>query len=86
MKLESKNLPKELQIVVDKTLSILGEVIKEEGGPQVYKTVEKIRQLMAEYRKDSAELKGQTLTKTFDLIQRQKPEYREPLLVTTAMG
>ena len=82
MKLESKNLPKELQVVVDKTLSILGEVIKEEGGPQVYKTVEKIRQLMAEYRKDSAELKGQTLTKTFDLIQRQKPEYREPLFLS----
>ena len=44
------SLSVELKSLVRNSVSLLGEVIKEEGGEELFNIVEEIRQLMIEYR------------------------------------
>jgi len=64
------SLPKELKHLVGKTLTLLGEVIKEEGGVKLYNRVELIRQNMTKYRSLSEKNKSDALDDLYQQIQR----------------
>jgi phosphoenolpyruvate carboxylase len=69
------NLPKELKVLVNKCVSLLGEVIFEEGGKDLYRSVESIRKEMVEYRKSSLVNKNKILNllyKRLNIFDKKK--------------
>lgn len=63
-----KHLPKELTSIVGKLVALLGDVIKEEGGTELFKTVEKVRVLMTKYRNASKADKEKLLNKVYKIL------------------
>ncbi len=63
-------LPQELKSLVRKTITLLGEVIKEEGGVKVYNQVEKIRKEMAIYRTSSDGAKNKSLDNLYSIMNK----------------
>jgi phosphoenolpyruvate carboxylase len=59
---QENSLAKELKKLVNKTITLLGEVILEEGGQKLFKSVETIRKDMVSYRRAS-------LVKRQDILQ-----------------
>jgi phosphoenolpyruvate carboxylase len=59
------NLPKELKLLVNKCIVLLGEVVAEEGGKTLFTTVEGIRKEMVSYRKSSAINKDKILNSLY---------------------
>lgn len=69
-----ETLPKALKELVKKTVSILGEVIKEEGGNTLYNQVEKIRKEMVDYRSFSQDKQYDSLQKLYRKLNSSKTE------------
>lgn len=82
MNQEIKHLPKELKNIVGKLVAILGDVIKEEGGKELYQKVEKIRVLMTDYRSASKEAKEKILQKTYKLLEKENNQVREQVALS----
>jgi len=75
MKKTVDHLPKELKVLVHKSVVVLGEVITEEGGKPLYKSVEAIRNEMVSYRKSSSSKKDEILCglyKKMKICDKQK--------------
>jgi phosphoenolpyruvate carboxylase len=62
------HLPKELKVLVNKCVVLLGEVIAEEGGKALYTSVENIRKEMVVYRKSSSTNRGKMLNSLFNKL------------------
>lgn len=56
-------LPKQLKDLVHKVVALLGDVVKEEGGKQLYNKIETIRKQMVEYRLVNQESQSEILRK-----------------------
>ena len=72
-----KSLPRDLKRLVGNTVALLGNVIEEEGGKSLYNSVEKIRKLMAEYRKASEAQRMDLLEQMFSLINKAPKNSQE---------
>lgn len=72
----SKQLPKELKTLVGKNLTLLGQVILEEGGQKLFKKVENIRQSMVKYRGSNNLHKEQLLESLYLDLKKQNKESR----------
>jgi len=72
MKTKKSGLPKQLTSLVNSTVALLGDVIKEEGGDKVFKTVDSIRKEMVEYRSVSDIQKDKILQKLFTRLDKQE--------------
>jgi phosphoenolpyruvate carboxylase len=71
MKTQKSGLPKQLTSLVNSTVAILGDVIKEEGGEKVFKTVDSIRKEMVEYRSVSVLQKDKILQKLYARLDKE---------------
>lgn len=67
-----RKLPLELKQLVHKSVSLLGEIIHEEGGADLFQTVEVIRLKMIEYRKASSAKKSEILNFLYEEISKSK--------------
>ena len=72
MKTEKNGLPKQFTSLVNCVVALLGDVIKEEGGEKVFKTVDSIRKEMVEYRSVSTLQKDKILQKLFTRLDKQE--------------
>lgn len=72
-------LPVELKDLVHKSVSLLGEVILEEGGQELFNTVEVIRLKMIEYRKSSTANKSRILDFLYEEILKCKKENKHAI-------
>lgn len=72
-------LPVELKDLVHKSVSLLGEVILEEGGEELFNTVEVIRLKMIEYRKSSTANKSRILDFLYEEILKCKKENKHAI-------
>lgn len=75
----SKNLPVELKHLVGDLVALLGDVIREDGGDQVYRHVESIRKSMILYRTASFEKRNTILEKTFKRLKVVRYEERHAI-------
>lgn len=75
-------LSKELKVVVGQTISLLGEVIKEEGGSALYSQVESIRQQMTSYRSLNEIEKTKVLDQLYKKIKGRNQK-QQHLLATS---
>ncbi len=73
------HLPPELKSLVRDCVSLLGEVIKEEGGKELYQEVETIRQQMIEYRGFSEEKRQKTLKEILNKLKKQKKKKKHQI-------
>ena len=65
-----KHLPKELKNLVNDVVTILGDVIREEGGEKSYRLVDEIREDMVRYRNFSAKEKSKLLSKLYAKLSK----------------
>jgi phosphoenolpyruvate carboxylase len=65
-----KGLPRELKNLVGRCVAILGDVIREEGGQNLFKQVESVRQKMTAYRGASSDEQYQILDQSFKQIEK----------------
>ena len=72
MKNEKIQLPSHLKKLVSKTVAILGEVIQEEAGDQVFRTVDSIRKKMVRYRSSSSKDKDKILNDLYRSLDKEK--------------
>ena len=73
-----EHLPKELKELVRNSVSLLGDVIKEEGGTKLFESVEKIRLLMIKYRKSKSDQKEKDLNELYEILEcRTKKQKHE---------
>jgi len=70
------SLPKDLKNLVNITVELLGEVIKEEAGDKNYKLVESIRLEMVKYRKMSQKSQQLILETLFNKLKSEKRDQR----------
>lgn len=64
-------LPSELKSLVRDSVALLGEVIKEEGGANLFKEVESIRLKMIEYRTMDNDSRQKELTRIFERLKKE---------------
>ncbi len=85
MKNKQKGLPKQLQNLVSQCLSLLGEVIKEEGGDKLYNQVESIRLKMIEYRKAGKKDQEKLLTSLYRTLEKAKSSHRHDIVTANTL-
>jgi phosphoenolpyruvate carboxylase len=73
------HLPLELKALVRDCVSILGDVIREEGGKELYQEVEKIRKKMIEYRQYDDEKKFQVNQKLLKLLKNNSKKQKHQI-------
>ncbi len=79
MEKKVKHLPKELKVLVNKVVALLGEVIKEEGGNALYHDVELIRAQMIKYRGASDTSKDKILSQVFNKLNKTDKESKHQI-------
>ncbi|MCY4524392.1 MAG: phosphoenolpyruvate carboxylase, partial [Halobacteriovoraceae bacterium] len=72
--MRSKKLPEKLKQLVNSTISLLGEVIKEQAGNDFYLRVEKIRAMMIKYRKQNDKGRYKALLELYKIIDKLSPK------------
>lgn len=80
-----KKLPKDLKDLVDKSITLLGEVIKEEGGVKLYNRVELIRKSMADYRSLSSSAKEASLDELYSQIKNFDGETQHKIVTSFSL-
>ena len=85
MKNKQKGLPKQLQNLVSQCLSLLGEVIKEEGGDKLYNQVESIRLKMIEYRKAGKKDQEKLLANLYRSLEKAKSSHRHDIVTANTL-
>lgn len=69
MKKSPENFPQDLKTLVNKCITVLGEVIQEEAGKKFFLTIESIRKSMVLYRSASATEQEQLLKKLYQKLK-----------------
>ncbi len=79
MKIDKKGLPPALKTLVNRTVAILGDVIKEEGGEQIFKTVDSIRKEMVKYRSSPNTQKDKLLQSLYTRLEKEPKENKHKI-------
>ena len=74
-----KHLPKDLKVLVNKIVTLLGEVIYEEGGSALYQNIEAIRAQMIKYRVSSELDKDKILSTLYNKVEKSDQQSRHKI-------